>query len=101
MPLVPRVLSGIQLLLLSLDDNPGDINKLVSRYYFGVQAFHEVMPSSENYISDMTISVLPWIYGSKRSAPDEIESVVTETERFHNISKQRLSESKRLLYVAT
>lgn len=87
-------------ILLSLDDNPGDINKLVSRYYFGVQAFHEVMPSSENLYPDMTISVLPWIYGSKRSAPDEIESVVTETERFHNISKQRLSESKRLLYVA-
>lgn len=87
-------------ILLSLDDDPTDTNKLLSRYFFGIQAFHETMPDSGNLYPPMTISVLPWIYGSKRGAPDDIASSVTSNERFDVIRAQRLQESKRLLYVA-
>lgn len=86
--------------LLSLDDDPTDTNKLLSRYFFGIQAFHEAMPSAEQLYPPMTITVLPWIYGTRKSAPEEIAQVVTSGGRFAVIQKQRLQESKRLLYVA-
>ncbi|GAA6529378.1 hypothetical protein LPYR103PRE_13510 [Segatella asaccharophila] len=86
-------------ILLSLDDNPADINKLTTRYYYGVQVFHETMPSASNLYPDMTISLLPWIYGSQKSAPEEVAEQLIDSERFKSIRTQRLSESKRLLYV--
>ncbi len=84
--------------LLSLDDNPIDVNKLLTNNFFGVQAFHNIKPSPDNLYPPMTITVLPWIYN--KSVPDEIKSIAIESERFRNICEQVLSESKRLLYVA-
>lgn len=89
-------------ILLSLDDDPLNTNKLESRYFYGVQAFHQEgdQPSATNLYPPMTISVLPWIFGSRKSAPEDLASQITESERFQSITQQRLEESKRLLYVA-
>lgn len=89
-------------ILLSLDDDPLNSNKLQSRYFYGVQAFHKEgdQPSADNLYPPMTISVLPWIFGSRKSAPEDLTSKITSSDRFKSITQQRLEESKRLLYVA-
>ncbi len=89
-------------ILISLDDDPLNTNKLQSRYFYGVQAFHKEgdQPSADNLYPPMTISVLPWIFGSRKSAPEDLASQITSSDRFKSITLQRLEESKRLLYVA-
>lgn len=88
-------------ILISLDDDPLNTNKLQSRYFYGVQAFHREgdLPSADNLYPPMIISVLPWIFGSRKSAPEDLASQITSSDRFKSITLQRLEESKRLLYV--
>lgn len=89
-------------ILLSLDDDPLNTNKLESLYFYGVQAFHQKgdQPSADNLYPPMTICVLPWIFGSRKSVPEELATELTHSDRFESIKVQRLEESKRLLYVA-
>lgn len=86
-------------ILLSLDRNPLDVNKLISNSFFGVQAYHETLPNADNLYPEMTICLLPWIYGG-RNAPKEIVEYVTETKRFKYIRQHQLAENRRLVYVA-
>lgn len=86
-------------ILLSLDRDQLNVNKLISGSFFGVQAYHETLPSADNLYPEMTICVLPWIYG-RGNAPKEIAEYVTDTERFRYIRNHQLAESRRLVYVA-
>ena len=105
--------SGIQLLtyhgskglewkvtiLLSLDDDPVEENNLVRRGFFGVQTVREVAPTAEDLYPAMKISLLPWTFGAKKKAPEDMHGEIVSSEGFKRLRRTTLEESARLLYV--
>lgn len=86
--------------LMSLEDDILDDNNLVGRGVYGVHTYHEEAPNAENPYPPMTVTVLPWIFGSAKNVPQGIKDTILESERYGQIKKDVIQEEKRLMYVA-
>ena len=69
--------------------------------YFGVQTRHESTPSADNLYIPMTITVLPWIFGSSHNPPSEVLASIQgeDKKKDKDIINSVKSEAKRKLYV--
>ena len=87
-------------ILLSLDNDPVEEKSLVKRGFFDVQTVREEAPSVENLYPKMKISLLPWVFGTKKQkAPDDIHLTVVGSDTYQRLRIATLAESARLLYV--
>jgi len=87
-------------ILMSLEDDILDDAKMIGRGVYGVHTSHEVEPNADNPYPPMVISVLPWIFGSKASAPENIQNMIFENPNYEQLKKSVIQEEKRLMYVA-
>ena len=87
-------------ILMSLEDDILDENNLVGRGIYGVHTFHEDAPNAENPYPPMTVTVLPWIFGSAKGVPSGIKEIILKSERFTQTRNEVIQEEKRLMYVA-
>ena len=87
-------------ILMSLEDDILDENNLVGRGIYGVHTFHEDVPNAENPYPPMTVTVLPWIFGSAKGVPASIKDIILKSERFTQTRNEVIQEEKRLMYVA-
>lgn len=87
-------------ILMSLEDDILDENNLVGRGIYGVHTFHEEAPDAENPYPPMTVTVLPWIFGSAKGVPASIKDIILKSERFTQTRNEVIQEEKRLMYVA-
>ncbi len=87
-------------ILMSLDDDILDDGKMIGRNFYGIHAFHKEEPDAENPYPPMMISVLPWIFGSKTSAPENIQGMIFGNPKYELLKKMVVQEEKRLMYVA-
>ena len=86
-------------ILLSLDDDADDEQKLFKYDVFGVQKYHEVAPSESDLYPPMIINLIPTIFKG-RNVVDEFADKIKASSRYQSICATSLSETKRLLYVA-
>ena len=86
-------------ILLSLDDDADDEQKLFKYDVFGVQKYHEVAPSESDLYPPMIINLMPTIFKG-RNVVDEFADKIKASSRYQFICATSLSETKRLLYVA-
>ena len=87
-------------ILMSLEDDILDENNLVGRGIYGVHTFHEDAPNAENPYPPMTVTVLPWIFGSAKGVPQSIKDIILKSKRFTQTRNEVIQEEKRLMYVA-
>lgn len=87
-------------ILLSLDEDILDEKNLITQGIYGVNTFHEEVPTADNPYPPMKISVLPWLYANKKSPPENIQNLILEQKYFEEQRKTVIQEGKRLMYVA-
>ncbi len=87
-------------ILMSLEDDILDDAKMIGRGVYGVHVFHNEEPNADNPYPPMMISVLPWIFGLKTSAPENIQNMIFENPNYEQLKKSVIQEEKRLMYVA-
>ncbi len=87
-------------ILMSLEDDILDENNLVGHGIYGVHTFHEFAPNAENPYPPMTVTVLPWIFGSAKTVPASIKDIIIKSDRFTQTKNEVVQEEKRLMYVA-
>lgn len=87
-------------ILLSLDDDFLEVEKMITRNIYGVHAYRENPPTAENLYPAMTITVLPWVFGSKTNVPNCVKNMILSGSRYGNVVQNVLKEEKRLMYVA-
>ena len=76
-----------------------DAQKILSREFYGVHHFHPEQPSADNLYPEMSIRLLPWIFGSKTNVPGSIGQPLFASERYATLEKHCKEEKARLLYV--
>lgn len=87
--------------VMSLQNDAVLERKMIQKNYYGVAAFHETEPSSLNLYPPMTISVLPWIYGTKQTVQSTaVKNKILGSKRYQVTLNNEIEENKRLLYVA-
>ena len=90
-------------ILMSLDDDPSDENKLMKREIYGVHAVHEVDPTADNLFPVVYIMVIPWIFGSDSfgnlKLPEQYVDIIRADDWFKRTKENALNEANRLLYV--
>ena len=82
-----------------LMDETLDQANILSRDFYGIHHFHPELPSAENLYPKMSIRLLPWIFGTKKNAPDSVATQLFPTEEYAALEKHCKEESARLLYV--
>ena len=87
-------------ILLSLEDEILDENTMISRNVYGVHVFHEDEPNADNPYPPMTVTVLPWIFGTKNNVPESVKEMILNGSHYERISRTVIQEEKRLMYVA-
>lgn len=86
-------------ILVSLEEDILDDTKMFSREFYGVHAFHEVEPNADNPYPPMMISVLPWIFGSLKKIPENVQNMISANSK-DSLKRKIIQEEKRLMYVA-
>ena len=86
-------------ILMSLNNNEGDLKKVVSRATYGVHAIHKAEPTMDNPYPEVFIRLTPWVYGTATNVPDAISTRIEESDDFRLAYKAMLAEANRLLYV--
>ena len=90
-------------ILMSLDDDPSDENKLMKREIYGVHAVHEEDPTADNLFPVVYIMVIPWIFGpdpyGNRKLPEQYVDKIRKDDLFKPTKENALNEANRLLYV--
>lgn len=86
-------------ILMSLQKDPVKQSDILFKNYYGVQKFHAVAPTAQNPYPEMTISVLPWVFGSKKTVAPDVLSYIKEDPLLQKFTDSTLAESKRVLYV--
>ncbi len=76
-----------------------DDQKILSREFYGVHHFHPEQPSADNLYPEMSIRLLPWIFGTLRNVPDSIGQLLFPSDRYATLEKHCKEEKARLLYV--
>ncbi len=87
-------------ILMSLDDDFLNEDKLIKREIFGVHRIYETAPSQENLFPMPVISVFPSIFSGNTNVVDEIKTSLENDEIYENAKSKIIEESKRLMYVA-
>ena len=82
-----------------LMDETLDAQEILSREFYGVHHFHPEQPSADNLYPEMSIRLLPWIFGSKTNVPGSIGQPLFASERYATLEKHCKEEKARLLYV--
>ena len=83
-------------LLMDETLEPMDVLK---RELYGIHHFHPSLPSADDLHPQMSIRLLPWIFGSLKNVPDAIAQMLFASEHYEKLRKHSLEESARLLYV--
>lgn len=86
-------------ILVSLEEDILDDTKMISREFYGVHASHEVEPNADNPYPPMMISVLPWIFGSLKKIPENVQNMISANSK-DSLKRKIIQEEKRLMYVA-
>ena len=86
-------------ILVSLEEDILDDTKMISREFYGVHASHEVEPNADNPYPPMMISVLPWIFGSLKKIPENVQNMIFANSK-DSLKRKIIQEEKRLMYVA-
>lgn len=86
-------------ILVSLEEDILDDTKMISREFYGVHASHEVEPNADNPYPPMMISVLPWIFGSLKKIPKNVQNMIFANSK-DSLKRKIIQEEKRLMYVA-
>lgn len=86
-------------ILVSLEEDILDDTKMISREFYGVHTSHEVEPNADNPYPPMMISVLPWIFGSLKKIPENIQNMISANSK-DSLKRKIIQEEKRLMYVA-
>ena len=86
-------------ILVSLEEDILDDTKMFSREFYGVHAFHEVEPNADNPYPPIMISVLPWIFGSLKKIPENVQNMISANSK-DSLKRKIIQEEKRLMYVA-
>lgn len=80
-----------------LDDM--DTDRAITGGLFGINHFHKEAPIANNLFPAMCIRVLPWFFGNAKKMPDCIAELFVDTPLCHQLLRQNIEESARLLYV--
>ena len=72
---------------------------ILRRELYGIHHFHPCVPSADNLHPQMSIRLLPWIFGNLKNVPDSIAQLLFASEHYEKLRKHCLEESARLLYV--
>ena len=72
---------------------------MISREFYGVHTSHEVEPNADNPYPPMMISVLPWIFGSLKKIPENVQNMISANSK-DSLKRKIIQEEKRLMYVA-
>ena len=86
-------------ILVSLEEDILDDTKMISREFYGVHTSHEVEPNADNPYPPMMISVLPWIFGSLKKIPENVQNMIFANSK-DSLKRKIIQEEKRLMYVA-
>ncbi len=83
-----------------LMDETLDPMTVLKRELYGIHHFHPEMPSAENLYPKMSIRLIPWIFGSRKSnVPESIANILFASEDYEKLYNHCIEESARLLYV--
>lgn len=72
---------------------------ILRRELYGIHHFHPCIPSADNLHPQMSIRLLPWIFGNLKNVPNAISQLLFASEHYEKLRKHCLEESARLLYV--
>ena len=72
---------------------------ILTRDMYGIHHFHPTPPSADNLHPQMSIRLLPWIFGTLQNVPAPIAQLLFTSEEYAKLSKHCLQENARLLYV--
>jgi ATP-dependent exoDNAse (exonuclease V) beta subunit len=73
---------------------------VLRRELYGIHHFHPQLPSADNLYPQMSIRLMPWIFGSRNSnVPESIAQLLFASEDYTKLNQHCLEESARLLYV--
>ena len=90
-------------ILMSLENDPSNENKLMKREIYGVHAVHDEHPTADNLFPVVYIMVTPWIFGpdpfGNLKLPEQYVDIIREDDLFMRAKENALSEANRLLYV--
>lgn len=85
-------------ILMSLNKNVDDNQKLIQNEIYGVHAVHATKPSDQNPYPDVFIRLTPWVYGAK-NVPGDILAIISGTLVFSDARSSMLAENNRIFYV--
>lgn len=86
-------------ILTSLNAHPGNVKNAARYEMYGVHSDHSELPSADNPYPEVFIRLAPWIYGTAKNLPGEIEQTVTDSETFRHAYGAAVAEANRVLYV--
>lgn len=86
-------------ILMSLNTAVADRKKAVKNETYGVHAMHSEEPSADHPYPEVFIRLTPWIYGEKRTVPDEISVKIEASDAFKSAYQSMIAENNRVLYV--
>lgn len=67
---------------------------------YGIHHFHPELPSANNLYPQMSIRLMPWIFGSRNaSVPESLSQIIYASDNYAKLERHSLDESARLLYV--
>ena len=89
-----------KVILLSLDQNIDDADKRIKYDVFGVQNYHDAVPSEDNLYPLMIINLMPSLFSGNTKIAEELSEKIVNTDFFKVSHKNSISETIRLLYVA-
>jgi ATP-dependent exoDNAse (exonuclease V) beta subunit len=85
--------------LTSLNTDVAEINKMVRNEIYGVHADHIDEPSFENPYPEVFVRLTPWVYGSAKNVPEEVDAIIEASDVFKSAFQSVLAEANRLFYV--
>lgn len=88
-----------QVVMLSLNYSPANEKTTIEREIYGIHADHTEQPTADNPYPDVFIRVTPYVYGTRKKLPDDINQQITNGPLFKRMLKSRTEEWNRLLYV--
>ena len=83
---------------LLLDESMED-DDVLRRDFYGIHHFHPSVPTADNLHPQMSIRLLPWIFGSAKKVPDSLSQILFPSQQYDNLHTHCIKESARLLYV--
>lgn len=86
-------------ILMSLNSNLSDVKRTVKNEIYGVHFAHSEEPTAKNPYPEVYIRLTPWVYGTAKNVPDEIEQQIENSDAFKVAYKSMMDETNRVLYV--